>query len=167
MKLEWTEWRYAVKPQFTAPQFTVYPDLPHFQTLPNRQKRNFSTTPVNEHMIFCELNYQIELLTSGKLAILIRFSMCPILEIIKVTSTEWVQFWHDEKPHHHNHWNPNLPLTPIYCNFFRSPKCAVNWGFSVRSWVTNRFVVRNSSSIKDIKGPWATVEVKFKIEKIC
>ena len=121
------------KPRFTAPQ-NVPP-----------KSRNRSTTPVYEHMILGLLNSRIGFPASCMLTMLIRSRIHPIWELIRVTSTDWVQFMLDEKPCDPNYWNPDLPLIPIYRTFFRPPKlCGKSVFYSIlkvsQTWLHINFL---------------------------
>ena len=108
----------TVKPRFTAPQ-----------NGPPILKIRSTTRPVYERVILCKLNYQIGFSASCKLEKLIRSRIRLIWELIRVRSTDWVQFMLDEKPCDPDYWNPDLTFTPIYRTFFRSPKLCGKSGF--------------------------------------
>ena len=44
---------YTVKPRFTAPRFTVNPDLPHLQPFPQNFTRRFTFLSY-KHVILCK-----------------------------------------------------------------------------------------------------------------
>ena len=102
-------------------QFTLNPDFSTSKRSPDIQK-----------LFACPLKSTSDLLpikiiiikypASCNHEMSIRSRTSLILEFIRVTSTDWFQFLHDEKPRDSVDRNPNLPFTPICCTFFRFPK---------------------------------------------